>query len=154
MYPILLSIHSIFRWFVLIGLLVSIYSAFNGWLRNKPFTKLDNTIRHTVATIAHVQLIFGIWLYFISPIIKYFLDNYKDAVHERSIRFFGMEHSSMMLLAIVILTIGSAKAKRAVTDKQKFKTIAISYSIAFIIILVNIPWPFSPFAGRPFFRMF
>jgi hypothetical protein len=65
-----------------------------------------------------------------------------------------MEHSLMMIVAIVIITIGSAKAKRKPTDIEKFKTMAIWFSIGLFIILVNIPWPFSPFASRSFFRPF
>ena len=154
MYATLLAIHSLVRWLVLVSLLYSLYRAYRGWLGNKLFTKHDNFVRHTTATIAHIQLIFGLWLYFVSPLIDYFLHHYKEAVHQRGIRFFGMEHSVMMLVSIILITIGSAIAKRQPTDKQKFKTIAIWYCIALIIILINIPWPFSIFAARPYFRPF
>lgn len=154
MYPILLALHSLIRWFVLVSLFYSLYLAYRGLLGNKPFTGHDNFIRHTTATIAHIQLIFGIWLYFISPVINYFLHNYQDAIHIRQIRFFGMEHSVMMLVSIILITIGAAITKRKATDKQKFKTIAIWYSMALLIILINIPWPFSIFASRPYFRAF
>jgi len=45
-----------------------------------------------MATVAHLQLISGIWLYFIGPIVAYILHHFVAAVHERAIRFFGMEH--------------------------------------------------------------
>ena len=154
MYSIILVLHSLVRWFVLISLLYSTYRAFSGWLSKRNFSPVDNSIRHWTATIAHIQLILGFSLYFISPIIDYFLHNYKDAVHQRAIRFFGMEHSLMMLIAVVIITIGSAKAKRKKTDTEKFKTMAMWFSIALLIILISIPWPFSPLAGRPYFRFF
>jgi len=154
MYPTLLAFHSLFRWLVLTSLLIAIYRAYRGWLTDKTFTKLDNSVRHWTATIAHIQLILGLWLYFISPVIDYFLHHYKEAVHEREIRFFGMEHSIMMLSAIIILTIGSVLAKRKLTDKEKFKTMAIWFSIALLIILISIPFPFSPLASRPYFRPF
>ncbi len=154
MYQTLLAFHSLFRWLVLASLLFAIYSGYKGWLADKPFTKFDNSVRHWTATIAHIQLIIGLWLYFISPVIDYFLHHYKDAVHEREIRFFGMEHNIMMIAAIVIITIGSAKAKRKSTDKEKFKTMAIWFTIGLLIILVSIPWKFSPLASRPYFRQF
>jgi len=152
MYSFLLTIHSLFRWLVLVGMVYAIFRAYKGWFNNLEFSKFDNSVRHITATIAHIQLIFGICLYCISPIVQYFLHNFKDAIHERQIRFFGMEHSSMMLLAIIIITIGSALSKRKTTDKAKFKTMALSYTLAFIIILVNIPWSFSPLISRPLFR--
>jgi hypothetical protein len=154
MYQTLLGIHSLFRWLVVISLLYTIYRASKGWHFGKPFLKLDNFVRHTTATIAHIQLILGIWLYFISPVVDYFLHNFSDAVHLREIRFFGMEHSLMMFVAIVIITIGSAKAKRKPTDKEKFKTMVIWFSIALFIIVLNVPWKFSPLISRPYFRTF
>lgn len=154
MFSIILALHSLFRWLVLGTLLYSIYRAYTGWFRRKNFSSIDNTIRHWTATIAHIQLILGLWIYFISPTISYFLHNYKDAVHVSEIRFFGMEHSVMMLFAIIIITIGSAKAKRKETDALKFKTIAIWFTIALVIILICIPWKFSPMASRPYFRSF
>jgi heme A synthase len=154
MYPIVLAIHSLARWFVLTSLLIAIFQAYKGWFTNKPYSKFDNSVRHITATIAHIQLIIGLWLYFISPIIDYFLHNYKEAVHQREIRFFGMEHNLMMLTAIIIITIGSAKAKRKPTDKEKFKTMALWFAVGFLIILLSIPWSFSPLASRPLFRQF
>ena len=154
MYSILLAVHSLVRWLVLISLLVAIFQAYKGWLGNKPFTKFDNTIRIATASIAHVQFVLGLVLYCISPVVRYFLGYFKTAVHEREIRFFGMEHIAMMLIAVVLITIGSMKAKRQSTDKQRFKTMAIWFTIALIIILTSIPWQFSPLISRPYFRSF
>lgn len=154
MYYLLLSTHSLFRWLVLICLLYAIFSAYKGWLENKPFTKYQNNIRYISVTIAHTQLTLGLWLYFISPITNYFMHNYKQAVKLREIRFFGMEHSLMMIIAVTIITIGSAKTKLKKTDKEKFKTMAIWFTIGLLVILTSIPWKFSPLTSRPYFRTF
>jgi len=154
MYPTLLALHSLTRWLVLAGLLLALFRAYRGLLLKRPWSKLDEQIRHISATIAHIQLILGVWLYFISPIVNYFLHNFSTAVHERAIRFFGMEHVTMMLIAITLISIGSAKAKRKPSDREKFKTMAIWYSIALLIILSSIPWSFSPLISRPSFRPF
>lgn len=154
MYSILLALHSLTRWFVLASLLLAIYKAYRGWFINKTFTKTDNRIRHWSATILHIQFCIGLCLYFISPIVNYFLHHYKEAVHQREIRFFGMEHNLMMFLAILVVTIGSIKAKRKTTDKEKFKSMALWYSAGLFIILLNIPWSFSPLCSRPLFRAF
>lgn len=154
MYPHLLATHSLFRWLVLASLLFALFRAYRGWLANKEFTKLDNTVRHTTATIAHIQLLIGLVLYFISPIVDYFLKNFKEGMGERELRFFGMEHITMMLIAIILITIGSAKAKRKTEDKQKFKTMAIWFTIGLLVMLSSIPWEFSPLISRPYFRGF
>ncbi|HEV7350050.1 hypothetical protein [Telluribacter sp.] len=154
MYSTLLALHSFVRWLVLASLLYAIFRAYKGWFSKKEFTRFDNSIRHWTATIAHVQLIIGLCLYFISPIIEYFLHNFKDAIYQREIRFFGMEHSSMMITAIVFITIGSAKAKRRQTDIEKFKTMALWFTAGLLIILSSVPWAFSPLTSRPYFRPF
>jgi hypothetical protein len=154
MYASLLVFHSLLRWLVLGSLLFAIFRAFRGWYGNHPFKLLDDRARHITATIAHLQLILGIWLYSISPITAYFLENFKEAVHERNIRFFGMEHSIMMLLAITLLTIGSMQVKREAANQRKFKKMAICYTIALLMILSSVPWAFSSFVARPYFRTF
>jgi len=154
MYNILFPLHSLVRWLVVASLLYAIYRAYRGLVTNKLFSHHDNSVRHNAASIAHLQLVIGVWLYLISPIIHYFLHNYNEAVHQREIRFFGMEHNIMMLAAIIIISIGSASAKRKLTDREKFKTMATWFTIALIIILISIPWKFSPFATRPYFRPF
>lgn len=154
MYNGLLVSHSMFRWFVLLSLVIAIIVGIRGWITKRKFNKFDNSIRHWTATIAHIQLMLGIALYSISPIIRYFFENFKDAVKLREIRFFGMEHSLMMFLAISAITFGSYTAKRKVNDTAKFKTMTIWFLIGLIIILANIPWGFSFFVSRPYLRLF
>jgi cytochrome b561 len=152
MYTILLVIHSWFRWLVLASLLYAVCRSCYGWITGHQFTAADNSVRHVTATVAHVQFLIGIALYFVSPVVMYFLQNFNTAVHQRDIRFFGMEHITMMLIAICMITIGSVRAKRKGTDRAKFKTLAIWYGIGFIIIFLSIPWEFSPFTSRPYLR--
>jgi uncharacterized membrane protein len=68
--------------------------------------------------------------------------------------FFGIIHIVLMLVAIILITIGSAMAKRKTGDEQKFKTILLWYSLGLLLILIAIPWPFSPLAQRPYMRFF
>lgn len=154
MYSTLLTLHSGVRWLVLASLLFALFLAFRGWFLKKTFGKLDNSIRHITATIAHVQLTLGIILYCISPVTQYFLANFKEAVKNREIRFFGMEHSLMMVIAVTLITIGSMKAKRRTPDNQKFRTMALWYGTALLVILSSVPWWFSPLVSRPMFRWF
>ncbi len=154
MYSILLTLHSWVRWLVLVSLLLAIIYAYRGWFTDKLFTKSDNTIRNIATSFAHIQILLGLCLYYISPITTYFLNYFKEAVHQREIRFFGMEHSTVMFMALVIITIGSGKVKRHSSDKQKFKIMAIWFTIGFILILSSIPWAFSPLVSRPYFRSF
>lgn len=152
MYQSLLFCHSVLRWFVLVSLLYSIFRAYKGYSSKLPFTKTDNSVRHWTATIAHIQLIFGILIYVQSPIVKYFWKNFSAGIKNPDLAFFGIIHILLMLSAIVLITIGSALAKRKQDDSDKFKTMLLWFSIALIIIFIAIPWPFSPLANRPYFR--
>ena len=154
MYLSLLFIHSIFRWLVVTSLIYAIFRAYKGFTTNAVFTKMDNSVRHWTATIAHLQLTIGVILYLKSPVVSYFWRNFKDAIGNIDTAFFGLIHILLMLVSVIILTIGSALAKRRPRDHEKFRTMLIWFSIALFIIFIAIPWPFSPLANRPYFRSF
>lgn len=152
MFQTLTFYHSIMRWLVLASIVYAIYRAYRGYSSNAQFSKTDNAVRHWTATIAHIQLLIGIILYTQSPIIKYFWQNFNEAIQNLDLAFFGLLHLILMLTAIILITIGSALSKRKTTDKEKFKTMLVWFSVSLIIIFIAIPWPFSPLANRPYFR--
>jgi hypothetical protein len=148
MYPHLLATHNLFRWLVLIFLVLAIILAWRGWLGNKKFGAVDNRFKVFTVVFAHIQFVLGIVLYFVSPKVTAFLDNVGAGMKDKELRFAGMEHVLLMLIAVVCITIGSAKVKRKTTDTAKFKTMAIWFTIALLVILFAIPW------NMPHFRSF
>jgi len=148
----LLVVHSFLRWLVLASLLYAIVTAFVKWRSGAPYKKGDNLARVLAVIVSHTQLVVGLCLYFISPIVTYFWQNFSTAVHERQVRFFGMEHIFVMIVAVTVLTIGSAKAKRKPIDTQKHKAVFIWFTVALLLILSSIPWAFSPLVSRPWTR--
>lgn len=154
MYTILLPLHSMFRWLVLIFLIFSVFRAYRGKYKKLPFSNFDNITTILTVKIVQVQFCLGMALYFLSPVVKYFLNNFKEAVHLREIRFFGMEHITMMVLAVAVITIGADKVNKAIDDHQKFKTMALWFGVGLLLILTSIPWSFSPLTSRPSFRPF
>ena len=121
MFPTLLSLHSIFRWLILISIIYSLIFAYRGWFQKKRFTKHDHWTRFITVSVAHIQLIFGFWLYYISPIVDYFLKNFSKALHQTQARFFGLEHVTMMLIGISLITIGSSIARRKKLTKRNLR---------------------------------
>ncbi|TSJ47930.1 hypothetical protein [Fluviicola chungangensis] len=152
MYSTLIFLHSLTRWLVVISLIYAVYRGYTGLKFRKPFSKTDNAVRHWTATITHVQLIIGILVYVQSPAVKYFWKHTGEALRNWDVTFYSLVHALIMLLAIVIVTIGSAKAKRMESDSAKFKTMLLWFLLAFLLIFSAIPWPFSPFSNRPYFR--
>lgn len=154
-FSLLLIIHSLLRWFVLISILYAIYRAYKGLRNRASFTKADNAARVLSLTFTHIQVVIGLALYFSSPLVSYFHHNFSNAAaHHGDSGFFGMNHIFLMIVAATILTIGSAKTKRRTDDRKKFKAMLVWFSITLLIIFIAIPWPFSPFTSRPYFRPF
>ncbi|WP_196889947.1 hypothetical protein [Aureivirga sp. CE67] len=149
---ILLFLHSINRWLVLLFLLISIYLSLSGYFKKRNFNKTDNLFRHWTATVTHIQLILGIILYVKNPLILNFWKNNSEINSSYNFSFFAIYHSLFMFLAIIFISIGSAKAKRQLENIQKFKTMLIWFSISIIIIIAAIPWPFYKSIGRVLFR--
>jgi len=94
----------------------------------------------------------GIILYSQSPAVKHFFAAVNETGSITEPVFFGVIHISIMLSAIVVITIGSAMAKRKPTDQEKFKTMLLWFLAALILIFLAIPWPFSPLVQRPYLR--
>ena len=85
---------------------------------------------------AHTQLLVGIILYFVSPMVQFGNTSNEEA------RFFTMEHSTMMIVAIVFMTLARILSKKGKTDNAKFKRLFTYSLIALLIIIMAIPWPF------------
>lgn len=138
MYTGLVHAHSGLRWLVLLFLVLAIFSSLTKWQGNKTYQAMDKRFSLLGLIFTHLQLILGLVLYFISPKVQFSGDVMGNAIT----RFYTVEHISIMLIAIVLITIGYSKAKRANTDQKKFKTTFWYYTIGLILILINIPWPF------------
>lgn len=138
MYTGLVHAHSGLRWLVLLFLVLAIFSSLTKWQGNKAYQAMDKRFSLLGLIFTHLQLILGLVLYVISPKVQFSGDVMGNAIT----RFYTVEHISIMLIAIVLITIGYSKAKRANTDQKKFKTTFWYYTIGLILILINIPWPF------------
>jgi hypothetical protein len=135
--------HSGFRWIVLILLVSAAFKALMKWRSNAPFTEGDRKLNLFTMIAAHVQLLVGLVLYFISDKV----DFSGEAMKVPITRFFTAEHSVMMLLAIVLITLGYSKSKKATEDASKLKTAFTYFFIALMVLLAGIPWPFRGFGS-------
>ena len=142
-YSILVHLHSIARWLLLVGLIFSIFIALYNYLSKRAAGKTGRQIHFLTGTISHIQLLLGFYLYFISPRVVFSSETMKYA----ATRFYAMEHASMMVIAIILITIGMMRARRAKTDKKYFWSIFLFYLIALLLILSAIPWPSGKIPG-------
>lgn len=132
--------HSGLRYIVLLMLLITIAKAFGGWFGKKTFTPLDRKLGLFTIISVHVQALLGLILYFANK--WYVAIEITDPTAKSFHRFFRMEHIAGMLVAVILITIGNARAKRGATDEAKFKQLAIWFTIGLVLILAMIPWPF------------
>lgn len=129
---ILLHAHSGLRYVVLALLLAAIFTAYTKWQK----ADQEDSKTYLFALIAtHTQLLIGLILFFLSPKVNFGL------IKEKVFRFYSIEHGFMMIIAVILITMGRAKAKKLV-GADKHRTVFIFYTMALIIILAAIPWPF------------
>lgn len=144
MYNILKHSHSGLRWVVLALLLAAIFTAYKKMSAKDTDSVKQPFLFNLIAV--HIQTVIGLILYFISPKVQFVEGMMKAA----ELRFYGVEHISMMLIAAVLVTIGYSKGKKQEAPK-KYKTLLIFNIIALIIILAAIPWPFRAGLGGAWF---
>jgi hypothetical protein len=133
-YEIFKDLHSGFRYIVFILVLVAIIQSLLGWLGKKPYTELNRKINLFALISAHTQLLIGIVLYFLSPLVQFNSETMKND----TTRYFTVEHWLGMIVAIVLITIGHSRSKKIILPENKHKTVAIFYLIAFLIIIATI----------------
>lgn len=152
MYEFLLQLHNVFRWIILLLLLIAIIKTFVGMSGNKPFTAGDKKLSLFLMIAAHTTLLLGLYLIFFSPRLGIFTTSLPEGTHlmrDKFYRFFWIEHPVGMLLSVMLITIGRAQTKKNILDVVKHKRAFWFYLLALIIILATIPWPFREVVARP-----
>jgi len=134
MYTGLTHLHSAFRYIVLILLLVVIIKSLLGWINKSKFEAIDNKLSLWLLIATHLQLVGGLLLYFVSPVVQFNSSTMKDA----TTRYWTVEHLTMMLLAIALITIARITHKKLKTDDAKFRRLFVLNIVALIIIVVAI----------------
>ncbi|WPP49379.1 cytochrome B [Catalinimonas niigatensis] len=150
MYTGLLHLHSALRYVVLILLIIAVINALMKWQGKKEFKPVDKKIYLFTLIATHTQLLIGLILYFVSPIVDQAYADFGAAMKDAMLRFWAMEHFALMLIAIILITIGYSSSKKVVDAVVKHKKIAIFFLLGLVLILFAIPWPFSNVA-RPWF---
>jgi hypothetical protein len=135
LYTFLQKFHSGWAYLALLLLVVAVVNAIIGLTSKKEFTAKDRKIALFGLIGSHVQLLVGVILYFVSPLgLAAF--NMKDA----AARLTSLEHPLINVIALVLITIGWSKHKKAPTSELKFKSFAVFYTIGLLLILARIPW--------------
>jgi NADH:ubiquinone oxidoreductase subunit 2 (subunit N) len=136
MYHFIQKFHSGWAYVALILLVLAVINSFIGKSSQKEFTAKDRKIALFGLIATHIQLLVGLILYFVSPLGSASIGQ----MAESDVRLTWLEHPLINVIAIVLITIGWSKHKKASTSTAKFNSIAVFYGLGLLLILSRIPW--------------
>lgn len=151
MYPTVLLIHNWLRWLTLVMCAGAIVYASR---RVEPdTTDLPGKTWDTYLMLAvDLQMLTGMILYFgLSDFTKVAMENYRAALHEPSVRYWGIVHAGAMFASLFTVRAARILAMntpdRVLAQRRRF----LWFTISTVVILAAIPWP-GLAQGRPLFR--
>ncbi len=148
MYYIVLVLHNLLRWVVLALAAVALARAYRGWLGGREWSQADRRAGLWFTIALDVQLVLGLGLLFLSPLVRAALPDLGAAMAgSEEIRFLVMEHVPVMIAALVVVHGTAAMARRANPAPAAHRRAALGYTLALIMILLAVPWwrPLLPF---------
>lgn len=126
----LLHLHHYLPFLFFIVLIISIVRA---GLNKIPNVKKDTFLTLTLI-FAHIQLLLGLVL------LMNFISAAGIHMSEAANRYVAVEHPLMMIIAVVLITIGKVKAKKAVDNTKGNKIVFSYFMIALLLIALRTPW--------------
>jgi hypothetical protein len=142
MYAFFIFLHGLLRW-VVIGTAL--------WAIVRPKDK-----RPSLAFVASLdtQVLLGLVLYlFLSPITHAALAAMGEAMKNKELRFWAVEHAFSMILALVFAHVGRVRMRRAKDPELAARRMRLWVILALVAVVVGNPWPGLPY-GRPLFPHF
>ncbi len=134
MYLFFKYLHSGLRYVVLILIVAAVIQALLGWIGKKTYTEGNRKLNLFALISAHTQLIIGLILYFLSPLVNFSGAAMKDPIA----RYWTVEHITMMIIAIALITVGYSRSKKILVPEKKHATIFVFYFLAIIIVVVTL----------------
>lgn len=150
-YRYAIFLHNLNRWLVLLLLLLALLRAIPGWLGHRVWRPGDDQVGKRLTMVADLQLLLGLLLAAVSPTVRVALGDMAAAMKDSSLRYWTVEHSGLMLLAVVLIHIGRARSRRAAPDVVKHRRAAVFFGLALAAILAAMPWQGLASNARPLF---
>ena len=152
MYEGLTHLHNFLRWVILLLLIVAVIKHLSGMSSGKAYTSGDRKVGLFLMIAAHIQLLIGLYQWFAGNFGLKLIQaqGMGEVMGNSASRFWVVEHTIGMLVAIILITLGKGVAKKNISDNAKHTKAFWNFLIALILILAVIPWPFRDVA-RPLF---
>lgn len=135
-------LHSYWAYLVLFVLVLATGNVLIKFFGDKEFDAKDFRISLFALITMHIQLLLGIILFFTKD---YFgtiseMGGMGELMKNNDLRNKVIEHPTLMIIAVALVTVGYSKHKKKLVSKPKFKMLAIFYTIALACVLYMIPW--------------
>jgi hypothetical protein len=152
MYTLVLLIHSWLRY-------VALVAGFAATLT--PLADRSGTAREgradtwglVLTIVLDLQMLLGLLLYLVlSPFTAEAMRDFGAAMKNPALRFFAVEHVTLMFAAVILAHLGRVLARKAKTADARRMRMLICSGLATLAMLLAIPWP-GMASGRPLFRL-
>lgn len=121
----LLTIHSWWRWVVLVVAAITVIKMLYGWLARRDWASLDDQLGMIFTITIDIEVLLGLLVWIASQ------------AWGRGMAA-AFEHPLTMLLAVVLAHVGRSRARKAADSAAKYRTSAIFYTVSFALILAGI----------------
>lgn len=142
MYNLVKYFHSYWAYLVILILVIAVFNALFGLLKKTEYSAKDFRIALFGLIVSHIQLLLGILLYFLSPYFDMW--SHGGVMGDAAKRLYLVEHPSINIIAIVLITMGYSRHKKKLASPAKYKTVLIFYALGLLLLLLRIPWDVWP----------
>lgn len=148
MYTFLLGLHNLLRWVILLLLVLNLIRHFSAI--SKPFGSIDKKLGLWLMIFAHIQLLIGLYQWFAGAYGLHDINTngMASVMQNTTGRFYAVEHSVSMIIAILLITFARGIFRKNMTDSKKHRRCILLYVVALLIILAMTPWPGMEEIGR------
>ena len=151
MYTAVLTIHSWLRWIAILTGVGATLAA----LRN-PSSGDDSVADRWglfMMMALDTQMLLGLVLYLaLSPFTTEAMRDFGAAMKAPQLRFWAVEHITMMMLAVILAHVGRVLARKAKTPAAKRTRMLVCFGLSTLLMIAGTPWPGTA-NGRPLFRL-
>ncbi|MCK4922754.1 MAG: hypothetical protein KAS71_16995 [Bacteroidales bacterium] len=138
MYDFVILVHYLLSSIFFIVALIMITWAIIGWAQGKQYKPAFKRLSFFFTLFLYLELLTGIFLYIY---LKYEIHtsgmSLEQAVRQSNIKFWVIEHVSLMLFALLLSQIGMLFIKQITSDRKKFRAATFYFGISFIVVLIS-----------------
>jgi hypothetical protein len=123
-------------------LVIASINSLAGLVGKKEYQPRDFRIALFTLIVTHIQLLIGLVLWFISPLGLKNISNLGmgEVMGNSLYRLYAVEHPTVMIITVVLVTIGYSKHKKKLVSEPKFRQLTLFYTLGLILMLSRIPW--------------